>query len=65
MDQDLSDKIDQLEKKIEETRKLTDRTYKIILWTAIATAILFFLPLVALVFVIPYFLKTLTSITGL
>lgn len=65
MDIELKEKLDSLEKKAEETRKIADRTYKIILWTAIATALLFFLPLIALVFIIPYFLKTLTSLTGL
>jgi len=65
MDSELKEKLEALKQKIDETHRLTERTYKIILWTAIATAVLFFLPLLALAFVIPYFLKTLTSITGL
>jgi type II secretory pathway component PulF len=65
MDQDLLDKLGQIEQKIEETRKLADRTYKIILWTMIGSVVVFVLPLIALAFVIPYFLKTLTSITGI
>ncbi len=65
MDQDLQEKLSQIEKKIEETRISANRTYKIILWTAIVTAVLFFLPLIALIFVIPYFLKTLMNFTGI
>lgn len=61
MDPELKEKLETLEKKIEETRKLSDRTYKIILWTAIATVAMFVLPLIALAFVIPYFLRTITS----
>lgn len=65
MDQDLSEKLDQMEQKVEETRKLADKTYKIILWTAIVTAVLFILPLIALAFVIPYFMRTVTSGLGI
>ncbi|OFZ76467.1 MAG: hypothetical protein A2359_03185 [Candidatus Moranbacteria bacterium RIFOXYB1_FULL_43_19] len=75
MDQDLLEnqpktdppkaELEEMSQKIDEINRITNRTYKIILWTAIATAVLFILPLIALAFVIPYFLKTLTSITGL
>lgn len=61
MDPEIKGKFDSLEQKIEETRRLTDRTYKIILWTAIATVVMFVLPLIALAFVIPFFLRTITS----
>jgi len=65
MEQELSDKLNQMEQKVEETRALANKTYKLFLWTMIATAVMFFLPLIALAFIIPYFLKTLTSITEL
>lgn len=65
MEQDLRDKLDQMEQKIEETRKLADKTYKIILWTMVGTVVMFVLPLIALAFVIPYFLKTLNSTLGI
>ena len=61
MEQDLREKLDQMEQKIEETRKISDKTYKIILWTMIGTVVTFILPLIALAFVIPYFLRTITS----
>jgi magnesium-transporting ATPase (P-type) len=65
MDAELNEKLSSLEKKVEETRVMATRTYKIILWTAIATAVTFLLPLIALAFVIPFFLKTISSISGL
>jgi len=54
-----------MSKKIDEIYKLTNRTYKIILWTMIGTVVTFILPLIALAFVIPYFLKTLNSTLGI
>ena len=65
MDAELNEKLSSLEKKVEETRVMATRTYKIILWTAIATAVTLLLPLIALAFVIPFFLKTISSISGL
>ena len=61
MDQDLLDKLNQLELKVEETRVLARKTYKLFLWTMIATVVMFVLPLIALAFVIPYFVGTITS----
>ncbi len=61
MEQDLLEKLDQMEQKIEETRVLAQKTYKLFLWTMIGTVVTFILPLIALAFVIPYFLRTVTS----
>lgn len=61
MEQELLEKLNQLEQKVEETRILARKTYKLFLWTMIATAVMFVLPLIALAFVIPYFLRTITS----
>jgi hypothetical protein len=61
MEQELLDKLNKMEQKIEETRSLANKTYKLFLWTMIATVVMFVLPLIALVFVIPYFLRTVTS----
>jgi hypothetical protein len=62
MEQDLLEKLNQLEQKVEETRLLARKTYRLFLWTMIATAAMFVLPLIALAFVIPYFMKTISSI---
>ncbi|MFH0929709.1 MAG: hypothetical protein V1814_00465 [Candidatus Moraniibacteriota bacterium] len=61
MEQDLLEKLNQMEQKIEETRILAQKTYKMFLWTMIGTVVTFVLPLIALAFVIPYFLRTITS----
>ena len=65
MDLELKEKLDSLEKKIEETRSLANKTYKLFLWTMIATIVMFVLPLIALIFVIPYFVRTITSGLGI
>ncbi|MDD5489346.1 MAG: hypothetical protein PHP25_01540 [Candidatus Moranbacteria bacterium] len=61
MEQELLDKLNKIEQKVEETRSLANKTYKLFLWTMIATVVMFVLPLIALAFVIPYFLRTITS----
>jgi uncharacterized membrane protein YukC len=65
MEQDLLEKLNQLEQKVEETRILTQKTWKLFFWTMVGTVVLFVLPLIALAFVIPYFLKTLNSTLGI
>jgi len=65
MEQEMLDKLNQMEQKIEEARVLAQKTYKLFLWTMIATAVMLVLPLIALAFVIPYFLKTLNSALGI
>jgi len=54
MEQELKEKLDAIYQSVEKTRKY-------FLWTLIATVITFILPLIALAFIIPWFLKTLTS----
>lgn len=61
MEQDLLEKLDQMDKKIEETRTLAQKTWKLFFWTMVGTVVTFVLPLIALAFVIPYFLRTVTS----
>jgi len=50
-------KTEELEKKIDKLQRSIDRLNKIFLWTIIITVILFVLPLIGLVFVIPQFLS--------
>ena len=65
MDIEIKEKLDSLERKVEETRLLANKTYKLFLWTMIATAVMFILPLIALAFVIPFFMRTITSGLGI
>ncbi|MFA5871634.1 MAG: hypothetical protein WC858_02820 [Parcubacteria group bacterium] len=66
MDQDLLDKLNQQNARIEQIYVSVEKTRKYFMWTLIATIVMFVLPLIALAFVIPFFLKSITSgLTGL
>lgn len=57
----MEEKINELEKKIDAIYVSVEKTRKYFLWTLILTLVLFFLPLIGLVFAIPVFVNTLTS----
>jgi ABC-type arginine transport system permease subunit len=61
MDPELKEKLETLEQKVEETRVMARKTYKLFFWTMVATVVMFVLPLIALVIIIPFFLKSITS----
>ena len=58
MDEILKKLVD-LEKKVDEIYKSAEKTRKYFMWTIIMSVVLFVLPLIALVFVIPYFLSSI------
>jgi polyferredoxin len=60
MDQ-LDQKIEALERKMDELQSSIDKLRKIFLWIIIITAALFILPLIGLLFVIPQFLSNYSS----
>jgi hypothetical protein len=64
MEQELLDRLNKIDEKLEETRSLASKTYKMFLWTVIGSIVTFVLPLIALAFVIPYFMRTITSSLG-
>jgi len=53
--------LNQLEQKVEETHILAQKTWKLFFWTMVGTVVMFVLPLIALAFVIPYFLRNVTA----
>lgn len=59
MDEDVKNKLGEIEKKLDMLFSSTERTRKYFLWTLVVTAIVIILPLIALIFVIPQFLNTL------
>ncbi len=61
MDQ-LDQKIEALERKMDELQSSIDKLRKIFLWIIIITAALFILPLIGLIFVIPQFLSNYSSV---
>ncbi|MBU1091407.1 hypothetical protein KKA27_00890 [Patescibacteria group bacterium] len=62
MDQELIKKIDNLEKKIDESAKQLKRLRLYFLWTLIISASVIILPLIGLMFVIPQFLDSYQSL---
>ena len=50
-----------LEQKIDKLQSSIDKLNKIFKWTLIITVLLFVLPLIGLLFVIPQFLSTVTN----
>jgi hypothetical protein len=64
MEQDIRDKFDQQEKKMEQIYASIEKMRKYFLWTLIITVATIVLPLLALIVVIPWFLKIITSAYG-
>lgn len=58
---DLEIKIKALEDKIDNLQESVDKIRKIFFWTFVITALLFILPLLGLIFVIPQFLSSYGS----
>lgn len=59
MDDELRKRLDANDKVLQDIYRSTERTRKYILWTGIISLALFILPLIALGFVIPAYIKTL------
>lgn len=63
---DLETQIKALESKIDNIQQSVDRIRKIFFWTFVITTLLFILPLIGLIFVIPQFLSIYSgAINGL
>jgi uncharacterized membrane protein (DUF485 family) len=58
-------KLQEQDEKIEAIYKSVEKTRKYFLWTLIITLVLFFLPLIGLIFAIPVFLNTLSTVSNL
>jgi len=61
-EQDILARLETLEKKIDAVGKTASQIRSFFLWTLVATAVGFFLPLIGLAFVIPYYLSTLQGL---
>lgn len=61
MDQNIQNKIAELDKKVDAVYKSVEQTRKIIFWTAVVTAAVIVLPLIGMLFVIPSFINTYTT----
>ena len=61
MEQDLLEHLVLQEKKLDAIYASVEKTRKYFLWTLVATAITFVLPLIGIVIAIPWLLSTLSS----
>lgn len=64
MEEDIIKKLDEQSAKIEAVWKSVEKTRKYFLWSMIITIATIVLPLIALVILLPWFFKTLTSAYG-
>lgn len=61
MDTELKTRLDIIEKKIDAVFVSAEKTRKYFQWTMIITLVMFVLPLIGLIIVIPMFISTYTS----
>ncbi len=61
MDEDISKKLDEMQKRLDAVYVSVEKTRKYFQWTLIITLVAVVLPLIGLVFAIPAYLSTLGS----
>lgn len=61
MDEELYKKIEALEIKINEIYKVTNTAKKMFIWSSAISLLLFIIPLIILMFVLPSMMDTITS----
>ena len=61
MDQEILQKFEAQDKKLDAIYQSAEKTRKYILWTAIITLVTIVLPIIALAFIIPWFLNVMSS----
>jgi len=61
MDTELKTRLDELEKKIDAVYVSAEKTRKYFQWTMIITIVMFVLPVIGLIVVIPMFISNYTS----
>ena len=65
MDTELLQKLQAQDEKLERIYQSVEKTRKYFLWTLIATIVMFVLPLLGLLFAVPFLLSTLSAAYGL
>lgn len=64
MDEELKRRLDAMEAKLEATYRSAEKSRKYLLWTGVVTIALFVLPLIASLFIVPWFISTYTASLG-
>jgi len=65
MENEILAKIQEQDKKLEDIYRSIEKMRKYFLWTLIVTIATIVLPMIALIAIIPWFLKTMTSAYGM
>jgi hypothetical protein len=65
VEEEIIRRLTEQEKKLDAIYKSTERTRKYILWTVIASVVVFVLPIIGLIFAIPTFLSSYSAYTNL
>lgn len=65
MDTELLQKLQAQDEKLERIYQSVEKTRQYFLWTLIGSVVMFILPLIGLVFAVPFFLSTLSTAYGL
>ncbi len=65
MEQDILEKLEAQERKIDAIHISVEKTRKYFLWTLIITIVVVILPLVAAIFLVPFMLNSLVSALSL
>jgi len=61
MDQDIQNKFEEVDKKLEQIYRSTEKTRKYILWMLLISLAVVILPLIGLAFAIPQFINIYTN----
>jgi len=65
MDDEIRTKIEEMSTKMDSVYSSVERLRKFFMWTLIITAAMFVLPLIGLLFLIPWYLNMMSSYSGL
>lgn len=65
MDTELLQKLQAQDEKLERIYQSVEKTRQYFLWTLIGSVVMFVLPLIGLIFAVPFFLSTLSTAYGL
>jgi len=64
MEEEIKIRLDAQDELLNKIYKSTEKTRKYFMWTLIITLVVFFLPLVGLLFILPNFINTYISALG-
>ena len=65
MDEETKQRLERMEKQMEEVYAMARRLYRIILWAVIVSVVIFVVPLIGLMFEIPSLINTYANINSI